>query len=138
LRLPWPPKPGVIVTAPRIEVPCSHEELATLASAAPPIVGREYLTGDVLAVLWDRIGQALRQELAAFDGPVDNYLHGKNPIWNRMGRVCFHLAENKRGEERPFAFVATYTARLSAAAKVQHLPLAEVLREYAGGCPSQR
>jgi len=72
------------------------------------------------------------QELIAFDGPIDKYLHGKNPIWNRMGRVCFHLAENKRDEEAPFAFVATYTARLSSAAKVQHLPLAEALREYAG------
>jgi superfamily II DNA or RNA helicase len=115
-----------------IEVPCPLEELAALASTAPPFVGGEYLTGDVLAALWDRMGEALRKELAAFDGPVDKYLHGKNAIWNRMGRVCFHLAENRRDEEAPFAFVATYTARLSAAAKVQHLPLAEALREYAG------
>ena len=88
----------------RLEVPCPHEELATLASAAPPIVGGEYLTGDVLPALWDRIGEPLRQELVAFDGPIDKYLHDKNPIWNRMGRVCFHLAENKRDEEAPFAF----------------------------------
>lgn len=115
-----------------IAVPCPRDELVALAAAAPPFLGGEYLTDEILVALWDRMGEALRLELAAFSGPVDKYLHAKNPVWNRMGRVCFHLAENKRDEEAPFAFVATYTARLSAAAKVQHLPLGEALRQYAG------
>src|SRR5437660_1491791 len=34
--------------------------------------------------------------------------------------------------DAPFAFLATYTTRLSAAAKAQHLPLGQALREYAG------
>jgi len=116
----------------RVEVPPPYDELTALVAAAPPLTGGEYLAVEVLEALWTRIGEALRREIAAFDGPIEKYLHAKNPIWNRMGRVCFHLAENKRDEESPFAFVATYTARLSAAAKVQHLPLAEALREYAG------
>ena len=49
-----------------------------------------------------------------------------------MGRVCFHLAENKNNAEMPFAFLATYTTHLSANAKVQHLPLGRALQEYAG------
>ena len=44
----------------------------------------------------------------------------------------FNLAENRRDEEAPFAFLATYTTRLSAAAKAQHLPLGKALQEYAG------
>jgi superfamily II DNA or RNA helicase len=119
-------------TRDRIESAAPTEELRDLATAAPPFTGGEYLTPDVLEGLWSRATVALREELGAFDGSVEQYLHAKNPIWNRMGRVCFHLAENKRDEDAPFAFVATYTARLSAAAKVQHLPLGQALREYGG------
>ena len=46
--------------------------------------------------------------------------------------MTFHLAENKRDAERPFAFLATYTHRLSEQAKPQYLPLGRALQEYAG------
>ena len=49
-----------------------------------------------------------------------------------MGRVHFHLAENKKDELAPFAFLATYTSRLSIHGKAQHQPLGQALREYAG------
>ena len=44
----------------------------------------------------------------------------------------FNLAENRRDSDQPFAFMATYTTRLSAQAKAQHVPLGQALREYAG------
>src|SRR5262249_35130874 len=52
--------------------------------------------------------------------------------WNLVGRVHFNLAENRRDPDRPFAFMATYTSRLSAQARAQHVPLGQALREYAG------
>ncbi len=55
-----------------------------------------------------------------------------------MGRVHFNLAENRRDDAAPFAFLATYTTRLSAGAKAQHLPLARALSEYAGSANKQR
>ena len=55
-----------------------------------------------------------------------------NPLWHLLGRVTFHLAENKRDPQRPFAFLATYTHQLSGQARLQHLPLAEALKTYAG------
>ena len=42
------------------------------------------------------------------------YLSDLNPQWRLVGRVTFHLAENKRDPEHPFAFLATYIPRLSA------------------------
>jgi hypothetical protein len=48
-----------------------------------------------------------------------------------LGRVTFHLAENKRNPERPFAFLATYTHRISGQSRLQHLPLADALKTYA-------
>src|ERR1700691_4892366 len=65
-------------------------------------------------------------------GGVQAWLREKNPLWRLVGRVTFHLAENKRDAERPFAFMATYATRLSAQARVQHLPLGRALQEYAG------
>lgn len=49
-----------------------------------------------------------------------------------------HLAENRKDEEFPFAFLASYTTRLSAQGKVQHRPLGEALREYADAADKER
>jgi non-specific serine/threonine protein kinase len=96
------------------------------------MTGGEYLTPTVLEDLWSRTGAAFREEIGGWDGTVEAYLQRASPLLKLVGRVCFHLAENRRDAEAPFAFVATYTTRLSASAKVQHLPLGQALREYAG------
>ncbi len=96
------------------------------------MTGGEYLTPTVLADLCARMAAAVRDELATWDGTVEAFLRQASPAWNLVGRVCFHLAENKNDPDAPFAFLATYTTRLSARAKAQHLPLAQALREYAG------
>ena len=62
-------------------------------------------------------------ELRTFPGPVQEYLQAKNPAWNVMGRVCFHLAENRANPEAPFAFVATYAKGVSKQGRVQHAQL---------------
>src|ERR1039457_6116586 len=45
---------------------------------------------------------------------------------------------NRKDTDAPFAFLATYTTRLSAQAKAQHLPLGQALREYAGAANKER
>jgi non-specific serine/threonine protein kinase len=107
-------------------------ELEWLAMAAPLMTGAEYLTGEVLRALWRETDKALRDELAEAHCGVQEFLKQRNPAWNLVGRVCFHLAENRGDEESPFAFLATYTVRLSAHSKAQHLPLGQALREYEG------
>ena len=114
-----------------IETPPA-EMLSELANAAPPMPGGEYLNADVLAALWEQIDAACRVELADAKQSLQEFLKGRNPAWHLVGRVHFNLAENRSDEEAPFAFIATYTARLSAQSRAQHLPLAEALREYAG------
>jgi non-specific serine/threonine protein kinase len=47
--------------------------------------------------------------------------------------VHFNLAENRQDPDYPFAFLATYTSRLSATGAAQHLPLAQALAEFSGG-----
>ena len=114
-----------------VEAP-AVEMLAELVNAAPPMPGGEYLNADVLAALWEGIDAACRAELAAVKQTLQEFLRGRNPAWHLVGRVHFNLAENRSDEQAPFAFIATYTTRLSAQSRAQHLPLAEALREYAG------
>jgi non-specific serine/threonine protein kinase len=116
----------------RVEVERDETRLDELVRGAPPVTGSEYLTRAVLERLWSEMETALRAELAAHGGTVQSWLERKNAAWNLVGRVSFHLAENKRDPEAPFAFLATYTARLSAQGKAQHKPLGQALTEYAG------
>ncbi len=120
------PSPLPIVPAP------TEAELASLVLTAPMMAGAEYLTADVLLALWNEMAQAFAASLAAAKTSLQSFLTALNPAWNLVGRVHFNLAENRRDAEQPFAFMATYTTRLSAQAKAQHVPLGQALREYAG------
>jgi non-specific serine/threonine protein kinase len=113
-------------------------ELEALAAAAPPMDGAEYLTASVLGMLWTQIAEALEGELAESHASVQEFLRRKNPAWHLVGRVHFNLAENRRDDDAPFAFLATYTTQLSSGAKAQHLPLGRALGEYAGAANKSR
>src|SRR5205085_4693236 len=82
--------------------------------------------------LWSDVHAIVREELTTWRGSVAEWLHSKNPVWSSVGRVCFHLAENKQHPTAPFAFLATYTTGMSTAGRVQHRPLGKALEEYAG------
>ena len=106
--------------------------------AAPPMMGAEYLTAAVLDALWQELDAAFELELAESKCGVQDFLKRRNPAWNLVGRVHFNVAENRKDADAPFAFLATYTTRLSAQAKAQHLPLGQALREYAGAANKER
>ncbi|WP_244257786.1 DEAD/DEAH box helicase, partial [Paraburkholderia phymatum] len=103
-----------------------------LIEDAPPMTGTEYLTSDVLAALWGEIDIALRDELASTGESLQAFLKSRHPAWNLVGRVHFNLAENRKDPEAPFAFLATYAARISAHGKTQHQPLSRALEEFSG------
>ena len=107
--------------------------LETLCLDAPPMTGAEYLAPETLRALWAEIETAVKTELAASGGSLLDFLRSKHPAWNLVGRVHFNLAENRKDAEYPFAFLATYTSRLSAHGKAQHLPLSQALAEFSGG-----
>jgi superfamily II DNA or RNA helicase len=114
------------------------DDLEIVAGSAPPMTGAEYLTSSVLETLWQAIDAAFWSELAESKTSVQEFLKRKSPAWNLVGRVHFNLAENRKDDEAPFAFLATYTTRLSAHAKAQHLPLGRALEEYAGAANKSR
>ncbi|MBZ0189987.1 MAG: hypothetical protein K8F91_27330, partial [Candidatus Obscuribacterales bacterium] len=115
----------------RIEPP-APQELELVLAQAPPMRGAEYLSLELLTALWEELDDWVKAQVTAFGGDLADWLRKHAPQWQQVGRVCFHLAENKRDREFPFAFLATYAPRVSEKGQVQYQPLSSALKEYAG------
>jgi len=114
------------------------DELEACAQSAPPMQGAELITPALLGELWADIGKALAAEAAGYKDGVQGYLKKQSSVWNVVGRVCLHLAENKRDLSFPFAFIATYVHKISKQARPQHVPLGRALKDYAGARNRQK
>jgi len=114
----------------KVEFP--EPEIQALAAGAPPMAGGEYLDIPALAGCWEAMSAACRAELGEFEGPLEAFLRSRHDAWHVVGRVHFHLAENRADPAAPFALLATYSTRLTRQGKAQHRPLGEAIREYAG------
>jgi non-specific serine/threonine protein kinase len=110
-----------------------EQQTALLLESAPPMRGAEYLSPQGLNDIWfwldDWVCTRIRQH-----GSLGAFLEKNAPRWHQVGRVCFHLAENKLDPDYPFAFMATYASELSSQSqgKIRHQPLGRALQEYAG------
>ncbi len=113
-------------------LPPPANELLRLIADVPPMRGGEYVSMELLERLWQDLVALIQSPLSDYEGTAEEFLRSLNPAWNLVGRVCFHLAENKQNVNQPFAFLATYANRLSAKAKVQHLPLGRAVQEFSG------
>jgi non-specific serine/threonine protein kinase len=118
--------------------PPASAELDPLVLASPAMKGAEYLSAPLLETLWAGLDAAFRLELEDSKASLEDFLKQKNPAWNLIGRVHFNLAENRKDDEFPFAFLVTYTHRLSSKAKAQHVPLGRALTEYGGAANKSR
>jgi non-specific serine/threonine protein kinase len=114
-----------------LRLPPPSAELASLVESAPPMTGAEYLDAPVLERAWTSLAAHVARELGGFPGTAREYLAKTSPAFALVGRVHFHLAENKRDPSAPFAFLATYATRLSDKARLQHAPLGRAVTEYA-------
>jgi non-specific serine/threonine protein kinase len=107
-------------------------ELDAVLLNAPPMQGAEYLSHDGLIRVWSELDAWVRAEVVASEDGLTGFLKRRAAIWHQVGRICFHLAENRRDENYPFAFLATYAPGVTAAARIQYQPLSRALRESAG------
>jgi hypothetical protein len=113
-------------------IPAPSSEWEELITQAPPGPGMEYLSASALEALWLTVEVVVHAYCEAHDGGVRGWLAEVNPDRQLLGRVSFHLAENKRDERKPFAFIATYSHGMSARERLQHVPLSRALIQYAG------
>ncbi|WP_246540452.1 DEAD/DEAH box helicase [sulfur-oxidizing endosymbiont of Gigantopelta aegis] len=104
----------------------------SLLKNRPPMQGSEYLSAETYNKLWFDFDQWFCQQVNTSSDTLENFLKKTAPQWHQVGRVCFHLAENKNDIDYPFAFIATYVPKQSKQGKTQHKPLGKALEEYAG------
>ena len=111
--------------------PLTSADCAHWILTAPPMQGGEYLCEGTLQRIWERLDGWVRETVTSTGG-LAAFLQRRAPKWHQVGRVCFHLAENRNDEARPFAFMATYASGFGAAGRLKHLPLRKALEQYAG------
>lgn len=113
--------------------PPDDETLDGLLSTAPPMKGLEYLTCEGLISLWRQLDEFTKRKALSRKTGLAGYLKSLHPDWNPVGRVTFHLAENKRDPDHPFAFMATFTPTSGATrygnSPVRHVPLSQAFKE---------
>jgi len=106
-------------------------KLEFVVLSAPPMVGGEYLDGAVLYRFYLEFEQALQLKFNEHDGTFTELIRSLSPAWRNVGKVSFHLAENKGDATgtHPFAFMASFIYRTEGD-KQKHLPLAAALKTY--------
>lgn len=110
-----------------IEIPETNR-LTEWLFKIPPMTGGEYLSLVRFREMWEQLNLWV-QEAANKRGGIHLFLQEKAPKWQQVGKVCFHLAENKKDPDRPFAFLATYSTGFAATGKLKHLPLKKALEQ---------
>ena len=110
-----------------------EQQIESLLEAAPPMRGAEYLCAQALNGIWIWLDEWVCTQIRQHRS-LGAFLEQNAPRWHQVGRVCFHLAENKLDPDYPFAFMTTYAPELSSRNKgqIRHQPLARALQEYAG------
>ena len=73
------------------------------------MLGGEYLSDETLQRIWEHLDEWTHDAVTAAGG-LAAFLQERAPKWHQVGRVCFHLAENRGDDARPFAFMATYAS----------------------------
>ena len=117
---------------PHIDAIAWNPESQKMLLNAPPMRGAEYLSAQVLETAWDAIDHWLCQQVNQSKTNLGDFLKTFAPQWRQVGRVCFHLAENSKDPDYPFAFLATYAPEISHQGKIQYRPLGNALQTYAG------
>ncbi|MBW2370857.1 MAG: DEAD/DEAH box helicase, partial [Deltaproteobacteria bacterium] len=107
----------------------SPETLSEILDSVPIMTGAEYINRDMLQSVWAGLVSVFSSLIRNHDGSVKSFVCSFSPDIHLVGRVFFHLVENKRGGQ-PFAFLATYSTRVGDKGRSQHLPLKHALQEY--------
>ncbi len=115
-----------------IHIDIPSEDCNRLLLIIPPMKGAEYVNQELLQILWHEIETALHEEIKTSGKSVEDFFLSRHSNVSLLGRICFHLAENKNSAETPFAFLATYAHQMTKEGSSRHLPLGKALETYAG------
>ena len=121
--------PELEVAREKAKVKLSQEQMDYLLDAVPFGLGAENITAQWIKNIYKRFQKHYKEEIKAYPGTVEMYLSEKNQDLHVPERIFFHLVEQNKDPEFPFAFMATYASR-GTDGKVHHYPLRYALTEY--------
>jgi non-specific serine/threonine protein kinase len=113
-----------------VKIAVDPEELQYTLESAPMMTGGEYLTIRILQDTWEELNRAFARAIETYEESVDRFIKTYSPDVHLVGRVFFHLVEQKF-KETPFAFLATFSTGLDNQGQSRHWPLKWALTEYA-------
>lgn len=125
-------EPSIEMLREKTKVKIDDKDLEKLINSAPFIIGKQYLNKKWMRNFFQNIHLCFQKDIKEFNGKVIEYFRKINPKINIVGRVFFHLVENKKSDY-PFAFLATYASLVKnevGEIKEKHLPLKNALKEY--------
>ena len=121
--------PDLEVLRDKVKISVKAKEIREHLENAPLVAGSEYLKYELLEDLWSRLNRIFCNVIHSYEGSVEDFIREYSPNVHLVGRVFFHLVENK-SIKFPFAFMATYSTRLNLKGKSRHLPLKHALQEF--------
>jgi SNF2 family DNA or RNA helicase len=113
----------------QVEISLPEPELVKLLETLPAMIGWEYIDFKLLSNFWSDLNSSFATTIKHFSGSVADFIHHYSPNSHLLGRIYFHLVENK-DDDAPFAFLATYSTRMGGQGHSKHLPLKYALQEY--------
>ncbi len=113
----------------QVTISLDEERISLALESAPMMTGVEYLHPGLLQDVWERLNKIFSRQIEFYSGSVEEFINAYSPGIHLVGRIFFHLVENKKSED-PFAFLATYSTRLDNEGASKHLPLKHALEEY--------
>ncbi len=119
---------GALNTSPEAPAPA---DCASWVLAAPPMQGGEYLSEETILHVWNELDRWVQEAIEGGGAELAEFLSERAPKWRQVGKICFHLAENRRDETRPFAFMATCIAGFNSNGQPRHVPLQKALDQHA-------
>lgn len=121
--------PLIEFTRENIKLEINFDEINDLINKAPFMLGIEHLNDIWFMNFFNKLKDVFAEEIINYNGSVESYFEKFNKNIHLVGRIFFHLVENKDGEV-PFAFLATYSTFISESGKEKHLPLRNAVIEY--------
>ena len=122
-------QPDLEVAREWTRVELSDESWQKIESMIPFGIGVENISRSWTALQYMKLCDAFSRELRAYDGTVKMFLEERSQSLRMPERIFFHLVENHKEEQQPFAFLATYSTK-DEENKVRHMPLSYALEEY--------
>ncbi len=107
------------------------DEAEIILQRLPAMTGVDMADKQFLTVIWAMLTKSFSSLISTFNGSVEDLLVSIAPGVIHKDRIHFHLVENRKDPNRPFAFLATYSTRADASGHIHHQPLKLAFKEYA-------